>query len=171
MLSRLGKKLIALVSRDTVAAAPTAHATTLGEPSRLVPSDAEQNSTVRSEPEPNTAATEKQQDVQPVPVLMWENPSSQLDVTERKAPKAGQTDAAEAKGTDKAPDGRLEAETASDDDLTVLKLGSAIDEWPHEKLFEFLESFSRSVGRSHVGSNRSCRQLTSGISQHVNQSR
>lgn len=135
MLSRLGKKLIALVSRDTVAAAPTAHATTLGEPSRLVPSDAEQNSTVRSEPEPNTAATETQQDVQPVPVLMWENPSSQLDVTERKAPKAGQTDAAEAKGTDKAPDGRLEAETASDEDLTVLKLGLAIDEWPHEKLF------------------------------------
>jgi len=63
---------------------------------------------------------------------MWEKPSRQFDVTERKVPEAGQTDAAGSKGTDKAPDGRLEAETPSDDDLTVLKLGLAIDGRPHE---------------------------------------
>lgn len=120
------------MSRDTVAAAPKAHATVLGEPSRFGPPDAEQNSTVRSEPAPNTAATETQQDVQPVSVLMWENSSSQLDVNERKAPEAGQIVAAGSKGTDKAPDGRLEAEMASDDDLTVLKLGLAIDGRPQE---------------------------------------
>jgi len=89
MLSRLGKKLRDLVSRDTAAAAPTAHGTLRGELSCLITSDAEHTSTFKSdESGPNTAATKTQQDVQPASVLVKENPPSLLEVTESKVPAA-----------------------------------------------------------------------------------
>ncbi|QIK42415.1 sigma factor-like helix-turn-helix DNA-binding protein [Pontivivens nitratireducens] len=136
MLSRLGKKLKALVSRETVKTVPTALAAKIGGQSRLIASDAENvPKTWSAEPEPSGAPTESRQDPKPAPVLVLENVSRTLDQTEstqlEETTEASQTETAEAKVDDTAPDKRLEARANSDDDLTVLRLGLAIDEPLH----------------------------------------
>lgn len=133
MLSRLGKKLKALVSRETVRTVPTTPAATTGGQSRLAASDAENARKIwAAEPKPSVAAMEPRQDPKPAPVPILENVSRTLDPTEsielEEPTEAGQTEAAEAKVDNIAPDERLEARANSDDDLTVLRLGLAIDE-------------------------------------------
>tara|TARA_R110002012_G_scaffold199146_5_gene368232 strand:- start:10180 stop:13209 length:3030 start_codon:yes stop_codon:yes gene_type:complete len=125
MLSRLGKKFKTLVSRETVKTVPTTPAAAAGGQSGLAVSDAENAPKIwAAEPEPSVAATEPRQDPKPAPVLVLENVSRTLDQTT----EASQTEIAEAKVDNTAPDERLEARANSDDNLTVLMLGLATDE-------------------------------------------
>lgn len=131
MLSRLGKKLKALVSRETVKTVPAAPAATTGEQSRVDAPDTENAPKIWSA-EPSVARTEPSQGPKPGPVLVLENVSGTRNQTEstqfEDAVVKENTERAEAKVTNLAPDEPIEAKTNSDDDLTVLRLGSAIDE-------------------------------------------
>lgn len=121
MLSRLGKKLKALVSRETVKTVPNVPVAATGTQRRFDGSDANQvSSPASSEPATNTVGTEKGDDPKPAAVLVLENPAPTLDrseFTEREAAPET-TDAGHIDST----------EATSDDDLTVMKLGLAIDE-------------------------------------------
>ncbi|QFT75877.1 sigma factor-like helix-turn-helix DNA-binding protein [Ruegeria sp. THAF33] len=136
MLSRLGKKLKALVSRETVktvSTAPSVATDGQDHSATSVIKDTSTSSTV--EPAPSLTATEPTQTAQPAPVLELEKPPRTLDRIEGNEPEvalnateADQTDTAWAKVVDKAPDDQLEARPNSDDDLTVLQLALAIEE-------------------------------------------
>ena len=121
MLSRLGKKLKALVSRETVETVSKVPAAATGTQNPFVDSDANHvSSPASSEPATNIVGAEKGDDPKPASVLVLENPAPTLDrpeVTEREAAPET-TDAVDIDST----------EATSDDDLTVMKLGLAIDE-------------------------------------------
>lgn len=131
MLSRLGKKLKALVSKETVKTVPMAPAATAGEQSRVAAPDTENAPKIWSA-EPSVDRTEPSQAPKPAPVLVLKNLSGARDQTEstqfEDAVVGENTGRAEAKVTNLAPDETIEVRTNSDDDLTVLRLGSAIDE-------------------------------------------
>ncbi len=156
MLSRLGKKLKALVSRETVKTVPTAPSVATDGQDRLAASDTKYTSTSSTvEPAQSLAATEPLQTTQPAPVLELEKSSRAFDRIEGNelevalnATEADQTHIAWAKVADKAPDERLEAGTNSDDDLTVLKLGLAIDEPRQDNPFK-MQATHLSSGPSH----------------------
>ena len=163
MLSRLGKKLKALVSRETVKTVPTTSAAGTGGQSRLAASDSENAPKIWSaEAEPSVATTEPRPDSKPAPVLVLENVSRTLDQSEsiqlEETTEASQTETAEAKVDDTAPDERLEARANSDDDLTVLRLGLAIDEPLHGNYSKKSATYT---------SNSRSRQLERPTSQNV----
>ena len=125
MLSRLGKKLKALVSRETVTTVPKTSAAATDGQSRLAVSEAENAPKIWStEAEPSVATTEPRPASKPVPVLVLENVSRTLDQTEsiqlEETTEASQTGAAEAKADNTAPDERSESRANSDDDLTAV---------------------------------------------------
>lgn len=119
MLSRLGKKLKALVSGETVKTVPKAPGAATRAQSPFAVSDAQHVSrNLLSEAKIGVIGAELGGDPEPAAVLVLESPSLTLDhVTELavtpEAMDAGHIDSAEA---------------TSDDDLTVMKLGLAIDE-------------------------------------------
>ncbi|WP_417246779.1 sigma factor-like helix-turn-helix DNA-binding protein [Celeribacter sp.] len=121
MLSRLGKKLKAFVSRETVKTVPTAPAAATDTQNAFAGADANHvSSPASSGPATDVVGAEKGDDPKPAAVLVLENPARTLDrseVTEREAAPET-TGAVHIDST----------EATSDDDLTVMKLGLAIDE-------------------------------------------
>ena len=131
MLSRLGKKLKALVSGETVKTVPTTPPATTGGQSREAAPDTENVPKIGAA-NPSVARTEPSQDPKPAPVLVLENVSRTLDQTEsnqfKESIEADQTKTAESKVANPTTDEPIEARANAEDDLTVLKLGLAIDE-------------------------------------------
>lgn len=103
---------------------PTTPAVTTGGQSRVDAPDTENA--------PKIWSAEPSVDPKPAPELVLKNLSEARDQTEstqfEDAVAEENTERAEAKATNLAPDEPIEAKTNSDDDLTVLRLGSAIDE-------------------------------------------
>lgn len=126
MLSRLGKKLKALVSRETVSTVPEAPAAATGTQNPFAVSDANHvSSPASSEPATIIVGAEKGGGPKPPTVLVLESPSPTLDRSETT----------ELEAAHKAIDLDHGASTGatSDDDLTVIKLGLAVDE-PHKDI-------------------------------------
>lgn len=120
MLSRLGKKLKALMSRETATTVPEAPAAATGTQDPFAVSDTNHvSSPASSEPATSIVEAEKGDDPKPAAVLVLENTAPTLDRSEViKREAAPETTDAHIDST----------EATSDDDLTVMKLGLAIDE-------------------------------------------
>jgi len=154
MLSRLSKKLKALVSKATVSTVPSASVAKTGGPSRLAAFDAQNPpKNLSAEPEPSVGPTEPRQNSKPATVLSFENVSGILEQIENipieEVTEAGQIVANEANLADKLPDERLESQANSNDDLTAFRLGLAIDE-PHQGI----PSKQQTTDTSHSRSNQ-----------------
>lgn len=119
MLSRLGKKLKALVSRETVKTVPKAPVALTGTQNSFAVSDAQHiSSNLLSEAKAGMIGAKPGGDPEPAAVLILESPSPTLDqVTKLEAAP----EAIDAEPIDSA-------DATSGDDLTVMKLGLAIDE-------------------------------------------
>lgn len=122
MLSRLGKKLKALVSRETVKTVPKTPVALTGTQNPFAATDAQHiSSNSLFEAKAGMIGAEPGGDPEPAAVLILESPSPTLDQVAKLEAASEAMDA-----------GRIDsADATSDDDLTVLKLGLAIDE-PHQ---------------------------------------